>query len=118
MNNEEEKIIEKLILDGGLETVGVDQETGELLYSFTPKIKNLMPGLYNEHITDVNSCVMKLWEKGFLEIDFFASEPIITLSEKAFDRDAVEGLSKKDRWNLFEIIRLLNPKAWYNLYIA
>jgi hypothetical protein len=111
MNNEEEKIIEKLILDGGLETVGVDQETGELLYSFTPKIKNLMPELYNEHMTDVNSCVMKLWEKGFLEIDFFASEPIITLSEKAFDRDAVEGLSKKDRWNLFEIIRLLNPKA-------
>jgi hypothetical protein len=27
MNNEEEKIIEKLILDGGLETVGVDEET-------------------------------------------------------------------------------------------
>jgi hypothetical protein len=90
MNNEEEKIIEKLILDGGLETVGVDQETGELLYSFTPKIKNLMPDLYNEHMTDVNSCVMKLWEKGFLEIDFFASEPIITLSEKAFNRDMEE----------------------------
>jgi hypothetical protein len=54
---------------------------------------------------------MNLWEKGFLEIDFFAEEPIITLSKKAFDRAAIEGLSKKDRWNLFEIIRLLNPKA-------
>jgi len=111
MDNKEEGIIEKLILDGGLETVGVDQETGELLYSFTPKIKNLMPDLYNEHMTEVNSCVMNLWEKGFLEIDFFAEEPIITLSKKAFDRAAIEGLSKKDRWNLFEIIRLLNPKA-------
>jgi hypothetical protein len=111
MSSEEEKMIEKLILEGGLETVGVDQETGELLYSFTPKIKNLMPDLYDEHITDVNACVMNLWEKGFLEIDFFAEEPIITLSKKAFDRAAVEGLSKKDRWNLFEIMRLLHPKA-------
>jgi hypothetical protein len=111
MDDKEEGIIEKLILDGGLETVGVDQETGELLYSFTPKIKNLMPDLYDEHMTEVNSCVMNLWEKGFLEIDFFAEEPIITLSKKAFDRAAIEGLSKKDRWNLFEIIRLLNPKA-------
>ena len=111
MDDKEEGIIEKLILDGGLETVGVDQETGELLYSFTPKIKNLMPDLYDEHITDVNACVMNLWEKGFLEIDFFAEEPIITLSKKAFDRAAVEGLSKKDRWNLFEIMRLLHPKA-------
>ena len=118
MDDKEEGIIEKLILDGGLETVGVDQETGELLYSFTPKIKNLMPDLYDEHMTEVNSCVMNLWERGFLEIDFFAEEPIITLSKKAFDRAAIEGLSKKDRWNLFEIIRLLNPKAWYNLYIA
>ena len=111
MDDKEEGIIEKLILDGGLETVVVDQETGELLYSFTPKIKNLMPDLYDEHMTDVNSCVMNLWEKGFLEIDFFAEEPIITLSKKASDRVAIEGLSKKDRWNLFEIIRLLNPKA-------
>jgi hypothetical protein len=111
MSKEEERMIEKLILDGGLETVGIDQETGELLYSFTPEIKNLMPDLYDEHITDVNSCVMKLWEKGFLEIDFFAEEPIITLSEKAFDNVAVEALSKKDRWNLFEIIRLLHPKT-------
>ena len=111
MDDKEEGIIEKLILEGGMETVGVDEETGELLYSFTPKIKNLMPDLYDEHITDVNACVMNLWEKGFLEIDFFAEEPIITLSKKAFDRIAVEGLSKKDRWNLFEIMRLLHPKA-------
>lgn len=109
--NEDDKMIEKLILDGGLETVGIDQETGEFLYSFTPKIKNLMPDLYDEHMTEVNSCVMKLWEKGFLNIDFFASDPIITLAEKSFDKVAVEALSKKDRWNLFEIIRLLNPKG-------
>lgn len=109
MNNEENDMIEKLILDGGLETVGVDQETGELLYSFTPKIKNLMPDLYSEHMNEVNSCVMKLWEKGFLNIDLLAPDPIITLSEKAFDKAEVEGLSKKDRWNLFEVIRLLHP---------
>ena len=34
-----------------------------------------MPDLYNEHITDVNSCIMQLWEKGFLEIDFLKPVP-------------------------------------------
>jgi hypothetical protein len=109
--NEDDKMIEKLILEGGLETVGIDQETGELLYSFTPKIKNIMPDLYNEHMTEVNSCIMELWEKGFVNIDLLASDPIITLTEKSFDFVEVEGLSKKDRWNLFEVMRLLNSKA-------
>lgn len=109
--NEDDKMIEKLILEGGLETVGIDQETGELLYSFTPEIKNIMPDLYNEHMTEVNSCVMNLWEKGFVDIDLLAPDPIITLSEKSFDKAAVEALSKKDRWNLFELIRLLNSKT-------
>ena len=45
MSKEEDQIIEKLILDGGLEAVAIDQESGELLYSFTPKIQKLMPGL-------------------------------------------------------------------------
>ena len=109
--NKDDRMIEKLILEGGLETVGIDQETGELLYSFTPEIKNIMPDLYDEHMTEVNSCVMKLWEKGFVDIDLLAPDPIITLSEKSFDKAAVEALSKKDRWNLFELIRLLNPKT-------
>ena len=36
------EMINKLILDGGLEVAAVDSDSGELLYSFTPKIKEIM----------------------------------------------------------------------------
>ena len=109
MNNEDQTI-EELILKGGLETVGVDQETGELLYSFTPKIQKLMPDLYREHINEVNAGVMNLWENGFVNVDLLSNDPKITLTEKALDKDSIEGLSKSQRWNLLELIRLLNSK--------
>jgi hypothetical protein len=107
MSKEEDQLIEKLILDGGLEAVAVDQESGELLYSFTPRIQELMPNLYSEHLNEVNANVMNLWEKGFINVDFFAQDPLITLTEKAVDSKSVSELSKQERWNLFEVIRLL-----------
>jgi hypothetical protein len=107
MSKEEDQLIEKLILDGGLEAVAIDQESGELLYSFTPKIQELMPNLYNEHLNEVNANVMNLWEKGFVNVDFFAQDPLITLTEKAIDSKSISELSKQERWNLFEVIRLL-----------
>lgn len=39
--SDETNDIEKLIMSGGLEVAGVDSETGELLYVFTPKMKKL-----------------------------------------------------------------------------
>jgi len=110
MNRDEDQIIEKLILNGGLETVGVDQETGELLYSFTPKIAKLMPDLYQEHLNDVNTQIMNLWERGFVNLNLFESDPNITLTEKSLDPDSLMTLSKQERWNLLEIMRLLKLK--------
>ena len=111
MDNEEDKIIDNLILDGGLEVSAMDEHTGELLYSFTPKIQELMPDLYKEHIRTVNSDVMNLWEKGFLNLDLFEKDPIITITPKALNKEDIEGLSKQERWSLFEIIRLLKRKV-------
>jgi hypothetical protein len=111
MASEEDKIIDNLILDGGLEVSAMDEDTGELLYSFTPKIKDLMPDLYQEHIQTVNSEVMNLWEKGFINLDLFAKDPIITITPKALNKEEINGLSKQERWSLFEIIRLLQRKV-------
>lgn len=111
MDSEEDEIINSLILSGGLEVAALDKDTGEMLYSFTPKIKKLMPDLYEEHLQIVNYGVMNLWEKGFLNLDLFASDPIITITEKALNKEEIEGLSKQDRWSLFEIIRLLQRKV-------
>jgi hypothetical protein len=105
------EIINKLILNGGLEVSAMDQDTGEILYSFTPKIKELMPDLYQEHIQTVNQEVMNLWEKGFLNIDLFEADPIITITEKALNKKNVDTLSKQEQWSLLEIIRLLKRKV-------
>ena len=111
MASEEDKIIDDLILKGGLEVAALDEDTGEMLYSFTPKIQELMPDLYDEHIRGVNSEVMNLWEKGFLNLDLFVKDPIITITAKALNKEEIQGLSKKERWSLFEIIRLLQRKV-------
>jgi hypothetical protein len=107
----EEEIIDYLILNGGLEAAGIDSQTGELLYAFTPKIKEIMPELYQDHISSVNTEVMGLWEKGYINIDLFQKNPVITLSEKALNKQDVDKLSAKDQWSLHEIKRLLiSPK--------
>jgi hypothetical protein len=111
MESKEEKIINDLILNGGLEVAAIDQETGEMLYSFTPKIEKLMPDLYQEHLQSVNLAIMNLWEKGFLNLDLFAKDPIITITEKALKEEEIIALSKEDRWSLFEIMRLLKRKV-------
>jgi hypothetical protein len=109
MNDEE--LIEDLILKGGLQAAGVDSQTGELLYAFTPKIKEIMPELYEDHISSVNTEIMGLWEKGYINIDLFQKDPVITLSEKALNKEEVDKLSKKDQWSLYEIKRILiSPK--------
>jgi len=107
---EEQDAIDYLILNGGLEVVGLDSDSKEFLYAFTPKIKELMPELYEEHISDVNKNVLKLWEMGYLEIDFMQEDPVITMGAKAFDLKEVSKLSKDDQWHLNEIKRLLKRR--------
>jgi hypothetical protein len=107
---EEQDSIDYLLLNGGLEVVGLDSDSGEFLYAFTPKIKDLMPELYQEHISDVNKNVLKLWEMGYLEIDFMQEDPVITVGAKAFDLGEVSKLSKDDQWHLNEIKRLLKRR--------
>ena len=105
-----DQVMDFLILNGALEVAGIDQSTGEFLYTFTPKIKDIMPEVYNKHLNSVNSEIMKLWEKGFLNVDFLAEEPLVTLTQKAFDKEEISRLSHEDIWSLEEIKRLLKSK--------
>lgn len=107
---EDQNAVDYLILNKGLEVAGVDAKTGELLYSFTPKIKELMPELYKAHINHVNSELMTMWEKGFVNIDFLSDDPKITLTPKAFDKEEISRLSEDHRWAVEEIKRLLKRR--------
>lgn len=104
------KIVDNLILEGGIEYAGVDPESGEMLYSITPKIKDLMPDLYDEHLSLINADLMSLWQKGFVDIDFFSDDPLINISDKYYDQDEVMKLSKEERWSLRELKRAIDSQ--------
>ena len=106
MSLDENEMIEKLILDGGLEVAGIDSENGSFLYSFTPKIKELMPELYNDHLNRVNAEILSLWERSYVDIDFLAKDPVITLTDKSFDPVEISKLRKQDVWAIEELKRL------------
>jgi hypothetical protein len=110
MSSQENEMIERLILEGGLEVAGIDSEDGSLLYSFTPKIKELMPELYDDHVNKVNSEILSLWERGYVDMDFLAKEPIVTLTNKSFDPIEMSKLRKQDVWAIEELKRLTRKK--------
>jgi hypothetical protein len=106
MSNEDD-IIDNLILSGALEISGIDDKTNEFLFTMTPKMQEVMPELYEEHINDVNRYIMGLWEKGFVDIDFNEDSPIVRLSPISNDADEVSRLAVDEQWALKEIQRLI-----------
>jgi hypothetical protein len=107
MNNNEDELIKNLILQGALEVAGVDSETNELLYTVTSKMQEVMPDMYEDHLTQVNRDLLNLWEKGYVNIDFLLAEPMVTISEKGLDKSEVSKLTKPEIWALEEVKRLL-----------
>ena len=107
MNNSEDELIKNLILEGALEVAGVDSENGELLYSVTPKMQEIMPDMYEDHITQVNRDILNLWEKGYVNVDFLSSNPMVTISAKGLDKNEISKLTKPEIWALEEVKRLL-----------
>ena len=102
-----DEMIEALILSGAIEIAALDEHTGQPLYAFSPKIKEIMPELYEEHLNEVNRDVMLLWEKGFLDIELMSDDPLVVLTDKAFNDEEIEKISRELQISLLEIKRLL-----------
>lgn len=103
----EDKIIEDLILKGALEIAGIDIKTGEPVYNFTNKLKDINPELDKEIKTFFSQEMMFLWENGFIEMDVTEKDPIVQLTSKAFDSKEVGKLDKDKQYTLKDIIRQL-----------
>lgn len=108
--SEEFEVVDKLILEGGLEIAGIDIDTGEFLYSFTEKLEELNPELHDNLKNFFYNEVINLWEKGFVNISFFDEDPIVTISDKGFDESKVKTLTK-DQQNSLEQIRKLTDES-------
>lgn len=93
MNDPIDDMIERLILIGALEVAGIDAKTGEFVYGFTQKLKETNPELFASIQDSIQGNIYELWVEGFLDIDFAKDEPMVTVTEKCFDDQALDELS-------------------------
>ena len=89
-----------LIDKGAIAFEGMD-ENGEPIYRFTEKLQEVAPDLYKMHMSMLNSEIMALWEKGFVDMDLFEENPVVKLTAKAFNKNEVENLNE----TLYDFLR-------------
>ena len=107
MSSEESDFFDQLILNGSIEVVGIDEDTGDFMYNITTKMKDFLPELYDEHLNKIDSDIKELWNDGFLEINLLEDNPMVYLSAKSFIDYEVDQLSEDKKQTLKEIKRLL-----------
>ena len=108
MNSEESELFDSLLLLGAIEVVGIDPNNGEFMYSMTPKMEDLFPELYYEHLNKIDEDIKVLWQDGFLEINLLEDNPMVYLTSKAFISAEVEALPEDKKTTLAEIKRIFN----------
>ena len=100
--------LDDLILAGVVEVAAFDVESGEMLYTFTNKFKESMPELYKIHMNYVHSELMHFWELGIVNIDDMESmNPLVSITEKAFDENTINKLTDQQKTSLEELKRIL-----------
>ncbi|MFN7584228.1 MAG: hypothetical protein ACK5P0_02605 [bacterium] len=99
--------IDDLILSGAVEPVAIDSETGEMLYTFTDKLKDVSPALHREVNNMFDSHIMRLWELDMIDMDVTDSNPIVRLTKKAFHPAFISKLNEDELHTLKEIKRSL-----------
>lgn len=89
-----EDALDQMILDGLVEVSGVDPD-GQFLYSFTPKMAEEYPSVARISDELFVADIHRLWELGFVLMNIDDANPMVSLSEMAFDKDAVDALSEE-----------------------
>jgi hypothetical protein len=102
--------IDELILNGAMEVDGIT-ESGSFLYKFTDKLKDIDPELYKNIIQVMYKEVLFLWETGFISMDITSNDPVINLTQKAFDKNSTDLLPESTKINLFSIIKSIQEQS-------
>ena len=101
-----EEYIDYLILNGAVEVVGVNPDTGDFLYQFTEKMAEVAPRVYQGMLDQFEKDIMFFWTKGFVSMDPTSPNPIVALTPKAFDATEVNALSYEEQMALNELKRM------------
>jgi hypothetical protein len=106
--NPEDDAFEELILSGAIEISGIDEQSGEMLFNFTEKLKDVDPRLYDKMTDFFHQELMRLWEKGFISMDITQKNPTVSLTQKALDEIEISSLTIDQRVHLEDIIKKLS----------
>jgi hypothetical protein len=107
MRSNNDRMLEYLILQGAVEVAGIDSETGEPLFSFTDKLEKIAPEIFKNVMEQFYKEILELWQDGFLDMNIADPIPIVRVTKKAFDEEALATLSQQQKINLMEIIQSL-----------
>jgi hypothetical protein len=102
--------LDKLILNGGIEISGLT-DSGQFLYKFTDKLQDIDINLYNAVRQKMYDEIMFLWQKDFISMDVTVNNPIVRLTEKAFDKNAIEELPEDVKANLLAFIKAISEQS-------
>lgn len=108
MISPEDDAFEELLFNGAIEIVGIDEQSGEMLFNFTEKLKDVDPQLYNKMTDFFHQELMSLWEKGYISMDVTEKNPTVSLTQKALDEVTSGNLSVEQRIYLEDIIKKLS----------
>jgi len=108
MFSSEDDAFEELLLSGAIEICGIDEKSGEMLFRFTDKLKDLDPRLYDKMTEFFHKELLALWEKGFISMDVTEKNPSISLTDKALNAIETESLTIDQRLHLEDIVKKLS----------
>jgi hypothetical protein len=104
------QIIDNLTLYGYIEVEGVDSESGEFLYRVSDKLKEAIPDLQQQLYEAFLAEVYNLWIKGFVTMDFQSDNPLVRLTEQAFDFEKTKELSLEEKTTLSTIMAAMKKE--------
>jgi hypothetical protein len=101
-----DRTIEYLIEIGAIEINGFDPVSEQMTYALTPKCKEVLPELFEEHFAYVNQMTFDMWQKGYIEMRFDeAFGPMVMIKDEEFTRSLIPTLPDDERFfmqNLLE----------------
>lgn len=112
MFDEEEikEVIDRLIIAGYIEVTGIDSETGEFLYQVSPSLYQQIPDLGERLQAAFLDEVYNLWVKGMVNMDTTLENPIVSLTENAFNQEKVAELTVEERHTLFTVMQAMREE--------
>lgn len=112
MFNDEEinQMINNMVLSGYLEIDGVDGDTGEFLYRVSPELYEKIPDLEEKLQDAFLDEVYNLWTKGMVNMDATKANPLVSLTENAFDSEKVAELTVEERHTLFVVMQAMRQE--------